>query len=287
MKVFEAVASSRSFTRAAGLLNLTQSAVSKQIRTLETDLGEVLLIRRHHDLELTAAGNALLDTVQSLLPGLETALRGISTRQSRIRVNVPPTFAKRWLMPRLSQLRADLPELDLSISTMASDGLNERNLLDCAIRFGDGEWPMLEARRLMTERHIVVAAPGLLAAHPVTGPADLVHLPLLHVLAADDRRFLTWRHWLDAAGSPEIDTRPGLEFDQLDLAIEAAIRGLGITLADRAMIAPELESGALARVLPVAIEGHESYWFVTRRQTGPNLPLELFRDWLLTSAAAE
>ena len=163
MKVFEVVGQTRSFTRAAQMLNLTQSAVSRQVRNLEKQLGENLLIRHHHDLELTRAGAELLTTLQLAFHNVEQTVRSIMEKnnRNRLRINVPPTFAKRWLMPRLSRLRQALPEIEISLSTDLKDTLAERSLLDCAVRFGDGEWPMLQSRILLTERHIAVCAPGL------------------------------------------------------------------------------------------------------------------------------
>ncbi|OCP05934.1 LysR family transcriptional regulator [Ensifer sp. LC13] len=289
MKVFEVVGQTRSFTRAAERLNLTQSAVSRQVRNLEDELGEELLIRRHHHLELTPAGAELLATIQDAFHSIEVSLRSITEKgnRNRLRMNVPPTFAKRWLLPRLAQLREALPDVEISLSTEASDTLAERGLLDCAIRFGDGEWPMLDANILMTERHVAVCAPLLLEGLKVEGPSDLQRFTFLHVLASPDRRYLTWRHWLDAAGFQDVDTRGGLEFDLLDLAIEAACAGLGVTVADRSMVRNQLQTGQLVQLFDVEVEGHESYWFVTRPQSGSNPKVEAFRAWLLAEVEAD
>lgn len=289
MRVFEVVGQTRSFTRAGERLNLTQSAVSKQIRNLEDEIGEALVVRRHHRLELTPAGAALLETVQQAFHAIEMSLRGLAEKQNlnRLRINVPPTFAKRWLLPRLADLKRHLPDIDVSIGTEFPDSLAERGLLDCAIRFGDGEWPTLDARLLMSERHIVVAAPSLVEGKALATPGDLAQFTLLHVLAAPDRRYLTWRHWLDAAGFAALDTRRGLEFDVLDLAIEAARRGMGVTIADRFMVEGDLKTGTLRQLFDIEVEGHESYWFVTRPQAGLSPTVEAFRTWLFREAGAD
>jgi LysR family glycine cleavage system transcriptional activator len=289
MKVFEVVGQTRSFTRAARQLNLTQSAVSRQVRNLEKQLGEDLMIRRHHDLELTRAGADLLTTLQQAFHHVEQTVRTIMEKnnRNRLRINVPPTFAKRWLMPRLPRLRQALPDLEISLSTDLKDSIAERSLLDCAIRFGDGEWPMLQSRILMTERHIAVCAPKLLNEPTRSGPIDLSAFTLLHVLASGDQRYLTWRHWLDAAGLSETDTRGGLEFDLLDLVIEAACSALGIAVVDRLMVTRQLESGELVSLLDVEVEGHESYWLVTRSDQ-PELPnVRDFRTWLMGEIALD
>jgi LysR family glycine cleavage system transcriptional activator len=289
MKVFEVVGQTRSFTRAADRLNLTQSAVSRQVRNLEEQLGETLVIRRHHHLELTPSGVELLEALQQAFHGVELAVRNIMERSNhhRLRINVPPTFAKRWLMPRLGSLRAFLPDIEISITTDLQDSLTERSILDCAIRFGDGEWPLLQSQLLMTERHIAVCAPQLLAGRTSGQPIDLSGLTFLHVLASSDQRYLTWQHWLDAADLSNTDTRGGLEFDLLDMAIEAACSGLGVTVADRSMVAPLMESGRLVQVLDVEVEGHESYWLVTRTEQPETANVRAFRRWLGTELARE
>ncbi|WP_250955599.1 LysR substrate-binding domain-containing protein [Rhizobium sp. CG5] len=282
MKIFEVVGQTRSFTRAAERLNLTQSAVSRQVRNLEEQLGEPLLIRHHHHLELTASGAELLAVLHQAFHNVELAVRGIMEKSNRhrLRLNVPPTFAKRWLMPRLGRLRRALPDMEISISTDLQDSLTERSLLDCAIRFGDGEWPMLKSSLLMTERHIAVCAPGLLKRDSGSGSVDLAGLTFLHVLSSADQRYLTWQHWLDAAGLHDTDTSGGLEFDLLDLAIEAACNGLGVTIADRFMVAEHLQDGRLVQVLDVEVEGHESYWLATRADQPEGANVTAFRAWL-------
>lgn len=289
MRIFEVVGQTGSFTRAAERLNLTQSAVSRQVKHLEEQLGADLLVRRHHRLELTAAGVQLFEALQHAFHEVELAVRGIEEKgnRNRLRVNVPPTFARRWLMPRLPGLRRTHPDLDVSLGTKLADTLAERGLLDCAIRFGDGEWPMLKATRLMTERHIAVCAPALLQGVDRDRPVDLSRFTFLHVLASDDRRYLTWRHWLNAAGLDEVDTRGGLEFDLLDLAIEAAYDGLGVSVVDRFMVERELASGRLVQLLDVEVEGHESYWLVTRAEQEDSANVALFRAWLAAQVAGQ
>ena len=247
MKVFEVVGQTRSFTRAADRLNLTQSAVSRQVRNLEEQLGTPLVIRHHHHLELTPSGMELLATLQQAFHNVELTVRGIMEKNNhkRLRLNAPPTFARRWLMPRLGRLRRIMPDIEISIGTELRDSLAERSLLDCAIRFGDGEWPSLTSQILMTERHIAVCAPELVGAGAKGGTVDFSGLTFLHVMASADRRYLTWQHWLDAAGLGGTDTSGGLEFDLLDMAIEAALSGLGIAVADRSMVQPFLNTGRL------------------------------------------
>jgi LysR family transcriptional regulator, glycine cleavage system transcriptional activator len=150
----------------------------------------------------------------------------------------------------------------------------------------DGEWTGLDSTLLMQERHIAVAAPALLERADESVPIDLNCFTLLHVLAGEDQRYLTWQHWLDAARIEGIDTDGGYEFDVLDLSIKAAIDGLGITIADRNMIGSELASGQLRQVLDVQVEGHQSYWFVLRPEQRASGTQRLFQQWLQAETEA-
>jgi LysR family glycine cleavage system transcriptional activator len=294
LKAFEIAGRTGSFTRAAEMLNVTQSAVSRQVRQLEAQLGETLLQRHHHHLELSAAGRVLLQALQQSFDRIELTVRSMQekTHRNRLRINAPPTFATRWLMPRLGRLRDAHPHLELSLTTQLEDSLAESSVLDCAIRFGNGEWHGLDNRLLIQQWHIAVCAPALLARQASRKAIDLNQFTLLHVLASADQRFLTWQHWLKAAGIDNVDTRGGYEFDLLDHAIRAAIDGLGVCIADRHMITRELAEGQLVQVLNVHTDGHQSYWFVTRTEQDEPPHVALFRDWLqqeiwLTERAAD
>jgi LysR family transcriptional regulator, glycine cleavage system transcriptional activator len=281
LKVFEVAASHGNFTRAAEVLNVTQSAVSRQVRQLEDSLGEVLLERHHHHLRLTGAGKLLLKALHESFDRIELSVRAIQQKQhlNRIRVNAPPTFALRWLLPRLGRLRERHPELDVTLTSAARDTLAESGQLDCAIRFGNGEWSHLDSSLLMHEQHIAVCAPTLLN-NGVSKQTDLSSMTFLHVLAGHDQRYQTWQHWLDAAGMHGLDLHGGYEFDLLDLAIRAAVDGLGIAVTDRHMVSPELADGRLVQFRDIQVEGHQSYWFVIRSEQVLSPAVEAFRLWL-------
>jgi LysR family transcriptional regulator, glycine cleavage system transcriptional activator len=287
LKAFEAAGTTGSFTRAAALLNVTQSAVSRQVRQLEEQLGETLFSRGHQLLELTHEGRVLLRALQQSFDKIELTVRAIQQKNdaNRLRVNVPPTFAARWLVPRLANLRQALPQLELTITTRLDDGMDDSTQLDCAIRFGDGEWSGLDSTLLMQERHIAVASPALIGGEDSALPVDLNRYTLLHVLAGVDQRYLTWQHWLDAARIDGVDTDNGYEFDLLDLSIKAAVDGIGITIADRNMIQRELASGQLRQVLDVQVEGHQSYWFVLRPEQRESGAQRAFQQWLQRETA--
>lgn len=285
LKAFEVAGTTGNFTRAAELLNVTQSAVSRQVRQLEIQLGEPLLLRRHHHLQLTDAGRLLLRALKQSFDKIELTVRDIRDRRhvSRLRVNAPPTFSGRWLLPRLSRLRDLHPDIEITLTNFAKDNLSGSGAVDCAIRWGDGEWSELDSTFLMSERSVAVCSPSLLRACGNDVP-DFSRVPLLHVLSADGQRQRTWARWLEAAGITGVNVDAGYEFDQADMAIRAAADGLGIAIADWRMVARELQEGPLVQVLDVHVEGHQSYWFVMRSDPSPAKSLQVFQHWLQQEA---
>lgn len=287
MKAFEVVARCASFSRAAAILCVTPSAVSRQVKQLEEQLGEPLLVRGHQQLDLTPAGRALMPVLSESFERIRNTVQDVRNggARRRLSLNVPMTFARRFLLPRLGHLRATHPDLVLSIRTQPKDVLSHPGQLDAAIRFGTGDWQALHSSHLFQESHIAVAAPSVVAA--VTDGAGGIHLDratLLHVLKREGR-YLTWQHWVDAAGLVDADVEQGLEFDTLDLAVEAAIAGLGITIADVHMVAEELATGRLERIHDTVVAGTQSYWLVRPVEYDAQDGLQQFEDWLRAELA--
>lgn len=279
LKAFEAAARCGSFTLAAKSLFVTQSAVSRQVKLLEEALGQPLLIRGHHKLDLTPTGRELLPVLHESFDRIEAVVQDIreGVASHRLRINVPPTFARCWLLPRIQNLRQRHPDLVLTIRTQAKDTLAVSNELDCAIRFGSGDWEDLHSSHLLQEQHIAVAAPDL--AGPDQARVNLDGLALLHVLKKEGR-YMTWQHWFAAAGLPEPRMNTSIDFDTLNLAIQAAVEGVGVTIADRNMITRELAQGQLVMLLDTIVPGTESYWLVKRSKGTCHPAVEAFECWL-------
>jgi LysR family glycine cleavage system transcriptional activator len=277
LKAFEAAAECESFTLAAQRLCVTQSAVSRQVKLLEEQLGVPLFQRGAGHLRLTDAGRRLQPVLRQSFDRIAWTVRGLQEPDAvpHLRLNAPPTFASRWLTPRLGRLKSLHPDLELTLTTRAEDNLSGDENLDAAIRFGTGEWSDAEVVQLMQESHIAVCAPQLRRRHA----QDLNRQVLLHVLWGDDR-FHTWSHWLSAAGIEGVKTSGGLAFDLLELAIHAAVNAVGVTIADRHMVERELEKGELVPWLDVEVMGHRSYWLATRPHQTESASLKLFRHWL-------
>ncbi len=288
LKAFAVAAQHGSFTLAGEALHVTQGAISRQVKQLEASMGVALFVRVHQRVELTEAGRELADVLTRLFGEMEDAVvatvekaQGHARRQT-LGVNVPPTFATRWLAPRLSDFRARYPHIDVSVTTDRIQNLREARGVDCLIFFGTQAWPQTPCEPMMLEHHIMVSSPSVWRDG---APRPLVESTLLHILDGD-RRIPVWESWIALHGPPDVDARPGLTFSTLDQAINAAVAGAGVVLVDQAMIVRELKSGALRRHGQQLMIGPNGYWFV---EAGP-VPAAsgnvlAFKNWLMSQLA--
>ena len=286
LRTFEAAARHLNFTRAAAELNLTQSAVSHQIRELETRLGSRLFDRVGRGLALSEAGRlylpfarAALDQLQAGSEALRPAQRGVV-----LTVSVSPNFANKWLVPRLGAFTQAHPDIDLRISAVVQHVDFVGGGIDLAIRHGDGNWPELDVTRLCVEQIFPVASPALLASGP---PLKRVEDLAGHVLLHDQSRD-AWTEWLNRLGAdPEsLDTARGPIFSQASLAIDAAVAAQGVALARSALVALDLAAGRLVRPLLESLPAAFAYWIVCPKAVAKRAKIVRFRNWLLAEAAA-
>lgn len=247
LRLFEAAARHASFKQAAEELGLTPSAVSHGIDTLETWLGAPLFDRSGRAVTLTAAGEDLLPYVSEGLSMIATGAHRVSPLLGarRIRVSVAPTFARRWLVPRLGRFRGRHPEIDLHIDTSHRQAVFPLDGVDLAIRMGPAPWPSARSELLFREALQPVAHPDLAARLPQRdGRIDWARAPLIHVASVEN----DWAAWVAAAASATGETLPppgrGLHVDTVDLALEAAAQGLGVALARLPLCAGALSAPA-------------------------------------------
>jgi LysR family glycine cleavage system transcriptional activator len=286
IRAFEAAGRLLSFTKAARELNVTQAAISHQVRALEEDLGVRLFVRRHRGLALSEAGRAYL-------PALGAAFREIEAATGRLRrldsagpltISVLPSFAAKWLVPRLSRFIDAHPDIDVRVSTAYGLANFETDGVDVALRYGHGNWPGLHVEVLLTEDVVPVCAPALLAGdRPLREPADLVHHVLLH-----DEWFGEphggWRRWLAAAGVQGIDYRRGPTYTDSNLALQAAIQGEGVALGRGALIADDVVAGRLVRLFRVEAPVQPAYYIVCPHAALRRPKVAALRDWLRREA---
>ena len=285
LKAFAVAAREGSFTQAGVVLHVTQGAISRQIKQLETALGVPLFVRVHQAVELTPVGAELADTLGRLFGEMEVAV-GRAAGQHRpqmLTVNVPPTFGTRWLAPRLSDFRARFPYIDLHITTDRIGTVRDARALDCLVVFSEAPWPKTRCEPVMKECHVMVSSPSLWRAGK---PPSLPGATLLHVLDGGER-LPVWEQWIDLHGPKGLDARPGLTFSTLDQAINAAIAGAGVVIVDEAMVVRELQSGQLKRHNALTMEGPFAYWFVLPgSQAATPARVHDFKDWLIGLAQA-
>ena len=290
LRAFVAAAKHLSFSRAATELHVTPAAVSQQVKQLEDHLGCMLFKRTSRTLLLTDEGQACLPGLAEAFDKLGEALGQIQLVGSSgvLAVSVAPSFAAKWLVPRLDSFQSGHPEIDVRVSAsnqvvdFASDDF------DCAIRYGSGNYPGLLVKKLLTEAVVPVCSPALLeAAEPLRAPAALRHHTLLHDDSPDlDPSCPDWRMWLKAASVDGVDAARGLRFNQSSLVLEAALSGRGVALAKERLASADLAAGRLVKPFGTSQPVDFAYWFVCPPPKMALTKVMMFRDWLCGQASA-
>ena len=288
LRAFEAAARHMSFSKAAEELFVTPAAISHQIHALEQDLGVRLFHRLNRSIELSASGRVLL-------PGLVEAFAEIRASVRRLRAHndtgsltmtASPSFAAKWLVLRLHRFQERCAEIDVRIS--ATDEVVDltKGDYDIAIRYGSGHYPGLDVELLFTNEVFPACGPQLLAnGPPLRTPDDLRHHALIHDQAIErDPLVPTWPMWLKAAGVKEVPPTAGLSFNNMSLALDAAIAGHGVVLAYSTIAAADIAAGRLVRLFSLALPDQFAYYIVTAFGALERPKVRAFRDWLREEA---
>lgn len=284
LRAFEAAARHMSFTRAADELNVTQAAISHQIKALEETLGVTLFRRLNRALQLTAAGQSYLPPLRDAFDQMAeaTARLKVTEATGQLTVSTLASFAAKWLVPRLPRFQQRNPGIDVLISTTSQLVDFTHQDVDLAIRFGRGVWSGLKCERLLTEEIFPVCTPALAQGPPpLRQPEDLAHAILLH----DDFR-IGWEIWLAAAGVTGVDHRRGTRFTDSSLVLHAALAGQGVGLGRRVLVAEDLVSGRLVQLFDITLPSDLAYWVVAPERYFERPKVKAFRDWLLEEAQA-
>ena len=275
LRAFEAAARLGSFSRAAEEISVTHSAVSHQVRALEHALGTALFQRNGRRVSLTEAGKHLANRVGAALRDIADAAQFVRRRDRGrvLTVTTLPSFAARWLMPRLGRFMEQHPEIDVNLHTSIALVDFERDEVDIAIRFGNGNWPGLEAVKFMDDEMFPVASPTFNRGRLPARPADLGKFRLMR---SDDE---FWAPWFAAAGV-KIPEPQSPVFSDSSLLLQAAIDGSGIALARRSIAEDDLRAKRLVRLFDIAAPAHGANYLVwPKGKLSPNGAL--LRDWLL------
>ena len=288
LRAFESAARQRSFSKAAEELSVTHSAVSHQIKQLEEQLGTTLFVRSNRGVRLTGAGETLLPVVGESFDRVAAALDGLirPSRSGALKVTATPSFAAKWLVPRLSRWRGFHGDLGIHLVPTLRMLEFARSEADVGIRCGLPPWPGLQAELLLPVTMTPVCSPALLAAGAaLSRPRDVLDHGLIHADVTGHVLGEEWRTWLMAAGVRDFGDLAGLSFHDPGLAMQAAIDGLGIAIGYLELAGPDLAAGRLVRPFEVQVRHNFSYYLVypAARQNEPGV--SAFRHWIRREAA--
>ncbi|TDR82757.1 transcriptional regulator GcvA [Paludibacterium purpuratum] len=281
---FETAARHLSFTRAAAELSLTQSAVCRQIAGLEQYLGVPLFNRIKKRISLTDAGQQYAKQIREDLARLERDTLSVMAHQGSggvLELAVIPTFATRWLIPRLGEFNAQHPEVTLNLTTRAEPFMFTDTPFDAAIHFGDPIWPGAVAEYLFGEEIVPVCSPKLLEQEKLPlDPHDLKRFTLLHQSARPD----AWHQWFDMVHIADINAMRGPRYELFSMLVEAARASLGVALVPRFFVLNELSSGELVVPCTHPMKSERGYYLVYPERKSTSVALQTFMQWLLDRA---
>jgi LysR family glycine cleavage system transcriptional activator len=298
LRAFESAARHLSFKKAAEELNVTPAAVSQQIKALETYLELSLFRRLTRALEMTPQGLAMLPKIREGFECLAAAIA--TTRQScddELTIHAPPSFASRWLLPRLPDFSAAYPKIAVRLSSSADTvdrrgetAVFEEEMVDpraaaseVAIRYGTGQYPGYRVAQIFAADRVPVCSPHLATAQrPLAIPSDLSRHVLIHdeTIAAEDHQS-GWAQWLKAASVEGIDARRGPRFSNAVLAVDAALNGQGVALALRPLVTADIAAGRLIVPFDIAVPSPYVYYLVVPEAVAERPSVAAFRSWLL------
>lgn len=282
LRVFEVVARTQNLTTAAQELHVSQSAVSRQIATLETYLGVELFRRERHGVTLTRVGRSYAEKIVPAFEVIGTATEKLlhSTTQGVLRVRTYTTFTAKWLIPRLPNFRQLHPDIEVVISNAVPDVDFDRDPVDLAIQFGDGRWPRVQIDLLFPDEIEPVCSPKYLATHLAknTDPDSL----LRHRLLVSHYRSADWNDWLEATGRLALaQSAEKMSFSTSVLTWQAALDGLGMAIGQTSMLEVEFRQGALVRPFNEPLRRDKAYYLVRPPSQRYSRKVDVFRDWLL------
>jgi LysR family glycine cleavage system transcriptional activator len=277
LRVFSVVGKRLSFTDAAKELGVTQSAVSRQIKSLENSLNIDLFNRVGNSVSLTKDGESLHRRIFEIFGLMEDAISDItnSVQQRKLNILAPPTLAARWLTRRLLSYPHHFPGIELAVHTKARSDIR----MDCVIHYGNQPTVGSESQQLLLEHHIAVCSPKLLQDRDAMRASSPLHVFDKGV------SFPLWKDWLTLEPNyPDLPTGPSIEFASLELAIQAAKNSVGVAVVDRNMIEYELVAGSLVQISPTTVTGPNGYWLEISKEQGAKKSSVQFFRWLKSVA---
>jgi len=282
MQCFEAAARHMSFTRAADELNLTQSAVSKQVAHLETALQHKLFRRVRRSLLLTPEGAMFLSDVRKVLTQIEMSAHAIMTYSGNsevLKIATLPSFGSRWLAKKLPAFLSSNPNISLEFHDRVKDFNLEQEDIDVAFFYGHGSWPGLACHKLIDEEMVAVASPELLGQCSIHTVDDLTQLPLLHLSTRPD----AWHHWFSVQEIITDRSYHGTRFETFPMLVRTAMAGGGVALVPHFTVDEELEAGRLKLASPHRLLSKSAYYLVYPEHLGELAKVRRFVEHITES----
>lgn len=283
LRVFESAARHLTCTGAANELHLTQSAVSKQLRSLEETLDVLLFHRVNRGLVLTDLGQDYLEEIRPILAQLAAASSRLNARQARpmsLRLHILAVVGDRWLMPRFPEFAQTHPEIDVQFTNLLAGEFQESSVPAVSFLHGEGAWPGHVCDYLFGRELVVLAAPGLIRPGARLRPADARNFPLLHHVHVPD----AWSEFFDAYGVEVSGPLRNVQCEFYTTMIRAAISGLGLALVPRMLAAEELARGELVQPFSESVTGRRGYYLAVPQARFGDPAVNAFREWVLKAA---
>jgi LysR family glycine cleavage system transcriptional activator len=282
LRAFEAAAREKSLTRAADTLHVTHGAISHQIKSLEQDLGVRLVEREGRGIRLTDEGERFAVRVRAAFAELAAGVHELTSKANPrlLRVSVVPSFAARWLLPRLGRFIAAHPGIDLDVRASLHVVDFRHDDADAAIRYGFGQWPGAAAEHLMDDEYMAVCSPRIRGGVP-RKPQDLSRYTLLR---SDDE---SWKPWFERVGLDWPEPERGPMFHDSSHMVQAAIEGHGIAIARRSLLGDDVRNGVLVALFDTRVPAQRRFWLVYPPRTAGTAKLDALRDWLRAEIATE
>jgi LysR family glycine cleavage system transcriptional activator len=285
LRAFRAAAHCLSFTQAAEQLHVTQAAISHQIKSLEQSLGVALFVRGNRSLALSESGTRFLPYIDQMFSLLDQGLKQVRTKDSEttLTVTLLPSFASRWLVPRLGLFLKANPDIDFRLAPSRTITNFQTEDIDLGIRYGSGNYPGLLSIHLMDEEIFPVCSPAIMSGEfPLSCPADLKN----HVLLHDDGHG-DWRKWLVAARANDVDPDKGPVYTDSAMAVQSAIEGDGIALARSQLVKDDIARGQLIKPFDISQPSNFSYYIIYPEERSPTPAMLAFINWLQEQAMSD
>lgn len=279
---FESAARHQSFTKAAEELTLTQSAICRQVASLEEFLNVELFRRSRRGVKLTDAGLAYARRVAVQLDAVERDTLAVMGQQGAMTIElaVVPTFGTQWLLPRLKDFQHQHPQITVNLTNRTRPFLFADTTFDAAVYFGDGDWSGTSSHLLMRENPMPVCSPALLAGQAQLSAVQLAELPLLQ----QTTRPYAWRQWFGAQGMTVARDMSGPRYELFSMLAQAAMHEMGVALIPPFLIQRELDEQRLAIAAPHSYPSDKAYFLIIPERKAESAALLALRDWLVQQA---